>query len=291
MCPHCNNSKAIIKKSGFYSKKCGRSPRIQRYFCHSCKKSFSNQTATLTFRDQKPHVYSHVFRLACSSMSQRRMAELLNLHRDTVARKIKKLAREARRQTQMTRPSIKAEHVIFDEMETFEHSKCKPLTIAVAVDEKSRRILSLDVAQMSPKGHLVEIARKRYGRRPDRRKFALRKMVIAIKESSPGLKTLKSDESPRYAPLVKRHFPKIHYQQFKGRRGCVVGQGELKAGGRDPLFALNHTCAMVRDNLKRLSRRTWCTTKKPERLQDLLDLYQWFHNKKLTGNKRPILVG
>ena len=30
----------------------------------------------------------------------------------------------------------------------------------------------------------------------------------------------------------------------KGRRGCVIGQGELKRGGYDPLFALNLNYAL-----------------------------------------------
>src|SRR5690606_19374474 len=62
-------------------------------------------------------------------------------------------------------------------------------------------------------------------------------------------------------------------------RACVVGQGEMKAGGFDPLFSLNHTCAMYRDNTKRLSRRSWCTTKRVDRLQCLLELYTVFHNE------------
>jgi len=45
----------------------------------------------------------------------------------------------------------------------------------------------------------------------------------------------------------------------KGRRECVVGQGELKGGGFDPLFSLNHTCAMIRAHVSRLFRRTWNT--------------------------------
>lgn len=57
-----------------------------------------------------------------------------------------------------------------------------------------------------------------------------------------------------------------------------MGQGELKAGGFDPLFSLNHTCAMYRDNLTRMSRRTWCTTKGPDRLQSLVNLYVCAHN-------------
>ena len=43
-----------------------------------------------------------------------------------------------------------------------------------------------------------------------------------------------------------------HYQRFKGAKGAVVGQGELKKLKRDPLFMINHTCAMLRANINRL---------------------------------------
>jgi hypothetical protein len=61
----------------------------------------------------------------------------------------------------------------------------------------------------------------------------------------------------------------------------VVGQGELKKVGRDPLFSLNHTCAMLRANLNRLFRRTWCTTKRIDRLEAHLWIYVRFHNEVL----------
>ena len=57
-----------------------------------------------------------------------------------------------------------------------------------------------------------------------------------------------------------------------------MGLGELKKTRFDPIFTLNHTYAMVRDNLKTLSRRTWATAKKKERLLLLLNMYAWFHN-------------
>ena len=59
----------------------------------------------------------------------------------------------------------------------------------------------------------------------------------------------------------------------------------MKAGGFDPLFSLNHTCAMYRDNTKCLSRRTWCTTKIVPRLQCLLDIYTVFHNEWLLDKR------
>jgi hypothetical protein len=89
----------------------------------------------------------------------------------------------------------------------------------------------------------------------------------------------------RYYPLpVKQVFPESLHQVFKGQRGCVVGQGELKALGFDPLFSLNHTAAMLRANINRLFRRTWNTTKKPMCLTYHIAIYVFFHNLRLLKN-------
>ena len=92
-----------------------------------------------------------------------------------------------------------------------------------------------------------------------------------------------SDQNPHYPGDVKRHFPECEHRTFKGRRGAIVGQGELKKIGFDPLFCLNHTCAMIRDNVNRLKRKTWATTKKAQRLAAHLVLYAHFHNEVLLS--------
>jgi len=52
---------------------------------------------------------------------------------------------------------------------------------------------------------------------------------------------VKSDESQHYPQPIKNFFSQARHHSYKGKRGCVVGQGELKRGGFDPLFSLNHT--------------------------------------------------
>jgi hypothetical protein len=94
---------------------------------------------------------------------------------------------------------------------------------------------------------------------------------------------LVSDLCPRYPVPVKQELPLAQHTAVLSRRGCVAGQGELKKIGFDPLFSLNHTCAMFRANVNRLFRRTWCTTKKRDRLDDHLALYVQMHNERLTG--------
>ena len=289
MCPNCKTENARVKRKGFFFKKAGRTHRVQRFFCNDCKRGFSSQTGKLSYRDHKVHLYEQVLRAGCAGVSQRRMAEMLNIHPDTLAKKLVRVSSHVQKKNLSKLSSFKAKHIMFDEMETFEHTKCKPLSIAIAVEEKTRRIIGLEVASMPAKGKLAGISRKKYGLRVDERSKALESLFEKIKISAPNLASLKSDKCPRYPKFSKKYFAEVDHKVFKGRRACVVGQGELKAGGFDPLFWLNHTCAMVRDNLKRLVRKTWCTTKKPAMLQCLLNIYQYYHNAKRSGCGR--LVG
>ena len=55
-----------------------------------------------------------------------------------------------------------------------------------------------------------------------------------------------------------------------GATAPASGQGELKKAGKDPLFCINHTFAMLRANINRLIRKTWCTTKDPAMLMHCL---------------------
>ena len=90
-----------------------------------------------------------------------------------------------------------------------------------------------------------------------------------------------SDECTFYGPAVQRYFPQAVYHQFKGEKSSVAGQGELKKTVMDPLFSINHTFAMLRANINRLVRKTWCTTKKISRLIDHLTIYAYVHNTML----------
>ncbi len=174
----------------------------------------------------------------------------------------------------------KATEMYFDDMETFEHTKMKPVSIGLAVSSE-RRILGFYVCKMPAKGLLAERSRKKYGRRADER---TRSRNILFRDLKPLISKdclIKSDESPHYSLPLRRHFPRAQHKTFKGRKGCVVGQGELKKIGFDPLFALNHTCAVLRARVSRLIRRSWNTTKDIEMLRLHLAMACYHHNQML----------
>jgi hypothetical protein len=175
----------------------------------------------------------------------------------------------------------KAQQVQFDDLVTLEHTKCKPLSISLAVDAPTRRILGFQVSRIPASGPLADLARRKYGLRPNERPQGLRTLFAHLRGVVDGEASFRSDEDPLYPGVVQSRFPGASHQRHPGGRGCVTGQGELKKLGFDPLFALNHTCAMLRANINRLFRRTWCTTKKKEGLEQHLAVYMDFHNRVL----------
>lgn len=251
----------------------------QRYRCLTCKKSFSSATSHPCYRQRRRLLNSQVFHLYVSGCSQRRIATLLGCNPKTMVRKFLFLSTWAEIYFKKHRDSfMQSVEVEFDDLETFEHSKMKPLSVAMAIESKTRRILGFNVARMPAKGHLVKKALKKYGYRKDerakKREMLFEDLSLFIHKKG----TIKSDENPHYLKSIRQYFRSCHHKSYKGRRGCIVGQGELKAGGFDPLFSLNHTFAMFRANINRLFRRTWNTTKKPERLEKHLWLYCLYHN-------------
>ena len=104
---------------------------------------------------------------------------------------------------------------------------------------------------------------------------------VMLLETNLAHPPVKSDQNPHYPKDLKKAFPHATHETHKGQRGSIVGQGELKKIRFDPLFSLNHTCAMTRANMNRLFRRTWCTTKIPERLVDHFAIYAVYHNLSL----------
>ena len=97
--------------------------------------------------------------------------------------------------------------ILFDELQTIEHTKCKPLSVAMVVAQGSRKILGFRVSQMPATGHLARIARKKYGFRPDHRREGLRVLFKTIRPLLTQHPRIQSDEHPYYKPLIQQFFP------------------------------------------------------------------------------------
>ena len=288
-CPknHCQST-SIIRNGYFPRSSDGK--RIRKYKCNACGKHFSDATGKPEYYQKKRHLNNKVVELQSSGVSRRRTAMHLRISPTTVDVKLVFNSKVCQAKNQALLSKLKPCHELqFDELETFEHSKCKPLAVAMVVQKDSRLILGCEVSQMSCKGTLSKKSRARYGQRKDRRLTGLRNLLERIKPMMAQGIHLMSDKCPNYVSVVRRVMKGAAYQytQTRGGRGCSTGQGELKKLPFDPLFSLNHTFAMLRYGISRLIRRTWCTTKKAINLWHHLQIYIYYHNRVLAKQPAP----
>ena len=288
-CPNQNCSyfklPDLIKKDGTYFRK-NDSRIIQRYKCKNCNRKFSSATGTLEFGQKKRRVNYPLYKILCSKVSQRRAAMILGISRHTVGKKLVYLAKKYRRENKKQLEKTTAVTcLVIDDLITKENSKLKPLSVSLAINGDTAEILKAEVSQIPAFGHLSKLAVKKYGKRPCFHRRGLRRLFEAIAPTIDPFSVVKSDEHKKYPEFVQRYLPDANHSTFKSERARVAGQGELKKGGFDPLFAVNHVCAMLRDNLNRLVRKTWCTTKEPVRLADHLEIFIHFHNNFLLPSR------
>lgn len=276
----CSDFGHIVRYGSYY--RTSDRKWVQRFKCTHCFKHFSRATSSPAIHQNKRHLNPLIFKLLASGVSQRRIARLLNIHMITVSRKLRFLGGQARFFNLKNRHRIPPIHELqFDDLETFEHTKLKPLSMTLAVEKTSRFIVGFEISRMPAKGLLAKRSVKKYGKRKDERALGRDRLFRRIKNQMSDRVLIESDENPHYPETIRAHFPNAFHQTIKGQRGCITGQGELKKISYDPLFSLNHTCAMFRANVNRLFRKTWCTTKKIQPLMDHLEIYTQFHNQKL----------
>lgn len=277
-------SRYRIQRHGTYYRK-SDSRRIERFYCYNCKRSFSRATNSARYWQKKRRINEPLKNLLCSGVSQRRACLLLRVNRKTVIRRFSFLATHAKQRQKrwlagLTPYSLRM--LQFDDLESSIHTKCKPISVSLSVEPRSRKILSYSLSSMPAKGLLAQKANIKYGPRPDRRKQGWRSMFRELRRIVHPEACFSSDENPYYPKYLREFFPKATHTRHPGGRGCVAGQGELKKLTFDPLFSLNHTCAMMRANINRLFRRTWCTSKTIEGLRNHIALYVDYHNERLT---------
>lgn len=283
-CPkrcHSRNCRPRICRFGRYYRTSDRK-WVQRFQCALCKTHFSSSTLTKCYKQKKRQMNIKVFEHLVSGVSQRQTARILGIRQTTVARKLTFLGERARLRNCRFRKNLrKICEFQFDEMETFEHTKLKPLSIPLIIEKHSRFILGFELARMGAKGLLAKRSIKKYGFRFDERPQSRDRLFRRIKSQISRNAIIESDSNPHYKIEVEKHFPTCLHKTYIGERGAITGQGELKKVFFDPLFSLNHTCAMFRSHVGRLIRKTWNTTKKIQPLCDHLEIYVWYHNQKL----------
>lgn len=228
----------------------------------------SNRYADLPGTQAASHARS--FQVVCLGHHSAPHRKKLGVAKKTVERKFLRLAARARKihEQQIEEGLLASSYVFFDEMETFEHSKLKPVSVALAVQGKTGKILDAKVARSHPKRN-AKASHKQYPHWTNNSIEARRSVMSTIKRCGRDDLTIATDKHKSYPSLVRSIAPRAKIEQFR-RKAFYASY--------DPLFWLQHICARIRADLSRMRRRTWVTTKKMERLQAHLDLYIAYNN-------------
>lgn len=285
----CPNSQCKVSYQLLFQVKDGHffrrddSRYIQRFKCKICGTKYSKATFTLEKNQKKRRINQQVRANLSSGMSMRACAYNLKVARKTIERKLVYLAKKARMNQQKFLELVREnplEKIQFDDLISSVHTKLKPISVSVVVDPKTFLILGARCAEIPAFGHLAAISRKKYGRRKNLHPKILSELLFDLKEVISPFVEIRTDEHKRYPEIIKKIFPHSTHDFYKGMRASVVGMGELKTKGYDPLFAINHTLACFRYGIDRFIRKTWCTSKKIENAQMHIDIYIDYHNEK-----------
>jgi transposase-like protein len=278
---HTEPAKGWYVKNGYYKTKHNHQP-VPRYKCKACKTNFSSHTFRDTYKQKRPELNKLIFKMYSSNTSQNRLAKVLGCNRKTVVKKIRFLACKARN---IHEAKLKTEFEIrvvqFDEMETFEHTRKKPVSISIAVEVerfekdgkwfyRAGRIIDAIAGSMPCKGWLAAKSRELYGNREDQRYECGMDVLESVKTASSERLKIMSDG--------KRAYPNMFAEVLPQAEIAVVNRKQNQGSEYDPMFSLNHTCALLRHDLSRLARKSWVTTKNIEGLQYHLDLYLAYRN-------------
>jgi len=280
-CPHCSSDK--FSKKGHYFVKHSTS-WIRRYLCLGCNKTFSSKTFCPSYKQTKPFLNLKIFSLLTDGASQRAAARILNCSKNTVARKLLWL-HTFKDQIKDFKLELKYANIwMLDEMESIEHTKLKPVTIPLVVDNLYQ-IRSIAVGKIPAKGYLASISNAKYGYRENEREFLLENLFKELTTQKHPEKII-TDGSSTYAKYIKKYFPNSIHEAANSQELLKIKREKIytKSYKRifDPMFALNQRCAKLRSDIKRLTRRSWCTTKRIKNLQAHLELYQIKNNLELS---------
>jgi len=265
--PRCPNPACVHHldpPAGFYRKKGYRRAKhnhqpVPRYQCKACGKYFCGTQTLPSQGHHRPELNHQVLALAVSGVSLRRMAMVLGCSRRTIDRKVIHLAQQAQACHAKHLQSLRTAYAMFDELETFIHARWAQVSVPVVVRVKTGEVLAFGVAKLSSsmsKG-------KAMGWNVDTRDQVIPAVLASVAGVLKPEATLATDGSASYPQWIGLALPKVQHKRTLAVKGPVY----------DPLFAINVAFAKMRNDLARLGRKTWTTTKTVEGLENHLWLW------------------
>lgn len=275
---HTNPTGTWYRPRGRYQPKCRAEP-VPRFRCLCCGHSFSRQTFRHDYRDHRPETNAPLLRLLVSGVGLRQAGRNLDLGIRAVVQKLHKFAATlGLLHGNLCRKLPEGLTFLLDEEESFETSKGFPVTMPVVMHRDTWFVVATAVepirrlARRGSKLRRYQDHHERlHGRREDRSRVAVRTVLQSLAQRvAAGSLTMLTDEKSSYGKLLHESFgDRVLHLRTPGKAPRTVA---------NPLFPINTTMAMTRDNNGRLRRKSWLHSKKRCYLADQLTLFLVYRN-------------
>jgi hypothetical protein len=262
-------------KRGYYKPRHNHQP-VPRYQCRHCGGWFSATLEKPKRGQHRPELGARLLPLLVSGVNARRASVILGCSRSTVDRKIRHLVERVKAQHAAFLDDLFTGHVMLDELITFVHARPKQVSVAMVVRPSTGEVLGFTVCRLAAKG---EAQQRRYDWWRDDRGERIPRL---LRDLAPVLKpgaVVSSDAEPSYGKWIRQALPGCQHRPVK----ALVSKLAQKSKERDPLFAINLTFAKMRNDLARLGRKTWTTTKTIDGLERHLWLWVAWNNRYKIG--------
>src|SRR5262245_10936755 len=284
--PRCPNSlcdqylrptPGFFWRRGYYQPACRRE-RVPRFRCRTCGRGFSRQTFRQDYRDHRPDTNCGLFMLLASGVGLRQAGRFLQMNARSVQDKKLKMTRDLALLHDNLSPTLtKGSCFVLDEEESYEGASIRPLTMPVLIEKETWFVVTIAVGsirRLAPLGSTRRARQdwdERHGPRPDQSSACVRRVMRALASKVPtGNILLRTDQKQSYATIAR--------EVFGERLVHETTAGSLLRNTSNPLFPINVTLAMTRDNCGRLRRRSWLVTKKADRLLNHLAIFTVYRN-------------
>ena len=263
---------------GYYAP-AGRPKRVQRFRCKVCSLTFSESTFRLDCGDRRPDVNPRLFEALVSGVGYRQSARNQKMGISALQRKARKLARHAGFLHDNLSPKLPAERTfLLDEEETYEQASIRTLTMPVLIEREHWFVVATAVgssrrlaAERTPRRRRQDREELVHGPRQDEsRKCVLEVMKELDRRLGGSRLVLQTDQKGSYATIAT--------EVFRDRVVHMTTSSKQVRTTFNPLFPINTTMAMTRDNLGRLRRKSWLVTKKGEFLRSHMNLFLAYRN-------------
>lgn len=251
---------------------------MPRFRCRSCRRGFSRQTFRHDYRDRRPDDNLRLFLLLASGVGLRQAGRILDLDIRAVQQKKRKLAATFAGLHANLCPALPAgRRWLLDEEETYEAASIRPLTMPVLIERQTWFVVATAVgsirrlAKAGSRRRQRQMRDEQQGPRPDQSHACVHEVLARLGRLVPaGKVVLQTDQKPSYAAIAS--------SLFGDRLVHETTAGTRVRDTHNPLFPINTTMAMTRDNCGRLRRRSWLVTKRARCLQEHLAIFLVYRN-------------